>query len=255
MQREVDESSGLEAVTPNKRLNQERLQKLESIGFAWTAKNVKKKPKKPEVIRKSRLNDSQWNEMYERLVAYKEQHGNTLVPRKYEPDQKLATWVETQRVLWNRDFREQKAAEWVAKRTEIPPSVAESHMSESQYVVAVATDALAAAAAEVAVEAINTQREDAAVACYNQLAAASQHHMPALSTNELADRESETMDVDTTLPVDEDDQKPSPAKRLTVERKEKLDEIGFVWSLRSKRVDDHWVSPVSLGYILAGCGV
>lgn len=29
-------------------------------------------------------------------------------------------------------------------------------------------------------------------------------------------------------------------KRLTKERKEKLDALGFVWSLRSKRIDDHW---------------
>ena len=29
-------------------------------------------------------------------------------------------------------------------------------------------------------------------------------------------------------------------KRLSQERKEKLDAVGFVWSLRSKRVDDHW---------------
>lgn len=31
-----------------------------------------------------------------------------------------------------------------------------------------------------------------------------------------------------------------PAKKLTEERKTKLEELGFVWSLRSKRVDDHW---------------
>jgi hypothetical protein len=29
-------------------------------------------------------------------------------------------------------------------------------------------------------------------------------------------------------------------KRLTQERKQKLDEIGFVWSLRAKRIEDHW---------------
>lgn len=29
-------------------------------------------------------------------------------------------------------------------------------------------------------------------------------------------------------------------KRLTEERKQKLNELGFVWSLRSKRIDDHW---------------
>ncbi len=29
-------------------------------------------------------------------------------------------------------------------------------------------------------------------------------------------------------------------RRLTLERKEQLDALGFVWSLRSKRIDDHW---------------
>lgn len=31
-----------------------------------------------------------------------------------------------------------------------------------------------------------------------------------------------------------------PSKRLSLERKEKLEALGFVWSLRSKRIDDHW---------------
>jgi len=31
-----------------------------------------------------------------------------------------------------------------------------------------------------------------------------------------------------------------PIPRLSQERKDKLDAIGFVWSLRSKRIEDHW---------------
>ena len=87
-----------DVVTPNKRLNAERLQRLESIGFAWSAKNVRKpKPASPENVvapaapksRKSagstdaaaraaarqRLNDAQWLEMYNRLVDYKAKYG------------------------------------------------------------------------------------------------------------------------------------------------------------------------------------
>ena len=38
-----DPATGLETgVKPNKRLNAERLQKLEAIGFAWSAKHIKK---------------------------------------------------------------------------------------------------------------------------------------------------------------------------------------------------------------------
>jgi hypothetical protein len=29
-------------------------------------------------------------------------------------------------------------------------------------------------------------------------------------------------------------------RRLTQERKERLDALGFIWSLRNKRIDDHW---------------
>lgn len=51
-----------------------------------------------------------------------------------------------------------------------------------------------------------------------------------------------------TMPMLKDS--PSQPKRLTKERKEKLDALGFVWSLRSKRIDDHWdemFRQVSLG--------
>lgn len=83
-----------EVVTPNKRLNDERLRRLESIGFAWSAKNIRKpKPASPATTpmskaraRKSasgtertearqRSNDASWNEMYNRLVEYKAKHG------------------------------------------------------------------------------------------------------------------------------------------------------------------------------------
>jgi hypothetical protein len=91
LEKEVDEASGVEAVQPNKRLNQVRLEKLQSIGFAWSAKNVRKpkpsapdgppKPKKApaddsasRTEARNRLADSQWEEMYQRLEQYKEKH-------------------------------------------------------------------------------------------------------------------------------------------------------------------------------------
>lgn len=137
-----DESAGTEIVQPNKRLNEERLRKLQEIGFAWSAKHVRKQrnnslqnsrpidvpaqddgitiPNSTAVVDNSavsanttsvaartrkndprqtgRLNDQQWEEMYQRLVQFKQEHGDCLVPRKYERDPKLSTWVETQRV-------------------------------------------------------------------------------------------------------------------------------------------------------------
>lgn len=85
---------GGESITPNNRLNAERLEKLESVGFAWSAKNMrkskvpvaslimspmKKKPPMPDHISRAqarqRVQDQTWNEMYERLMAYKAKYG------------------------------------------------------------------------------------------------------------------------------------------------------------------------------------
>jgi hypothetical protein len=69
-------------------LQQERIDQLESIGFAW----------------KSELK-TEWTNAFERLVAYKKVHGNTIVPVKYNDGGRpsLGQWVITQRHFY-RDF-------------------------------------------------------------------------------------------------------------------------------------------------------
>jgi len=71
-----------------KKLSVERINDLESIGFSW------------------KLRDSvpaiPWNEMYERLVAYKKYHQSALVPTRYKEDPRLGTWVQTQRFKYNK---------------------------------------------------------------------------------------------------------------------------------------------------------
>jgi Helicase associated domain len=47
---------------------------------------------------KQPVHQEQWNEMLERLAAYKAWQGNCLVPKRYAEDPRLGTWVETQRV-------------------------------------------------------------------------------------------------------------------------------------------------------------
>lgn len=139
-----DGKNDIEYVIPNKRLTTERLSKLHSIGFAWSAKNIRKghynkgmnnsdtknkATKKQQgdntlptsvnsknITARNRFNDAQWEEMYQRLMSYKEKYGDCLVPRKFPDDPKLATWVETQRVLWNRDYRE---AEMKTKQAQV----------------------------------------------------------------------------------------------------------------------------------------
>lgn len=243
-------------VEPNKRLTAERLQKLQDLGFCWSAKHVRKvggrqgtsenaflgfqdnssandvhmstvtiptgaslpappnghmvplemnhlvpiapmtannsnnftmtgasnssavpngakpRPKQKGNTKATLQTDAVWEEMYSRLVAFKEQHGHCLVPRKYELDPMLATWVEAQRALWNRDLNK------------VPGEKS------------------------------------------------------AIPTN-LTDSMEETKAPVSTTPVAFNNMDPI-SKAILVERKQRLDQLGFVWSLRSKRIDDHW---------------
>jgi len=61
-------------------LREDRKQLLESIGFEF----------------KSRCN-RKWMEMYQRLVEYKKKHNTTKVPFSYKEDPKLASWVKRMR--------------------------------------------------------------------------------------------------------------------------------------------------------------
>lgn len=271
LQREYDEASGVEAVQPNKRLNQERLRKLQEIGFVWSAKHVKKqrnnslpsvlspmeadmpilitaqgpppsRPRKTET-KAARLNDEQWEEMYQRLVRYKEEHGECLVPRKYEADPKLSTWVETQRVsrpvnlcwlsfpvraahtfflilfaqlLWNRDYRHAAFTDMVNQERQYSSSNVDSGTDSMPLLPDPAHIPLAAGMSS---EWTADMGEDADVVAAAAAAAAE-------AVDEEVDRGGEAS--------------PPQLKLLTKERKEKLDALGFVWSLRNKRIDDHW---------------
>ena len=60
-------------------MTSERIRRLEAIDFAWDglAEN--------------------WNQMFEELEEYRNENGDCLVPAKYQPNQKLSTWVKKQR--------------------------------------------------------------------------------------------------------------------------------------------------------------
>ena len=95
-------------------LTQEKIEKLDSIGFIWDASEVSK----DEVVSKKRVpgtkrkkkdaeekesreggkknNQEAWLEMYKKLKSYKAKIGDTLVPSKYK-DKSLANWVAVQR--------------------------------------------------------------------------------------------------------------------------------------------------------------
>jgi Helicase associated domain len=80
-----------------KDLYQDRLQKLQSIGFVLRAL--------PDDSIKSR-----WDRLFEQLVEYQRQHGDCVVPIKYAGNLVLGEWVRTLRrsgAALSRDHREQ----------------------------------------------------------------------------------------------------------------------------------------------------
>lgn len=75
--------ASLSSEKPVARLSQDRKDKLDALGFVWS-------------LRSKRIDDH-WETMFQQLKAYKEKHGDCLVPSRYEENQKLGKWVETQR--------------------------------------------------------------------------------------------------------------------------------------------------------------
>jgi len=79
-------------------MTEERKRLLNSIGFVWVALS-------PGNVH----NSATWEKMYQRLVAYKTEHKDTNVPRKYKKDPQLGTWVNTQRTTYkNKTMTEER---------------------------------------------------------------------------------------------------------------------------------------------------
>jgi len=66
------------------KLSQERIRKLEKIGFDWGT---------------SRRAGKSWEARYAELLRYKQAHGNCDVPNRWKEDPKLGKWVSSQRLL------------------------------------------------------------------------------------------------------------------------------------------------------------
>ena len=67
-----------------KKLPQDRIELLESIGFIWDTHHA------------------HWMEMYKKLVAYEKKYGSTCVPQRWKEDPKLGRWVNTQRQAYSK---------------------------------------------------------------------------------------------------------------------------------------------------------
>ena len=74
----------------NNKLLPNRIDLLNSIGFEWEGVKLA-------------TDQIKWMNMFQKLVKYKKQHKNTLVPKRYNDDPKLGIWVSTQRKAYNND--------------------------------------------------------------------------------------------------------------------------------------------------------
>jgi Helicase associated domain len=69
---------------------EERIQKLEALGFVWDG------------------HDKSWNERYQELKAYKQHHGDCLVPSDYPLNPALSRWVSDQRTMYWRYIQQEQ---------------------------------------------------------------------------------------------------------------------------------------------------
>lgn len=65
-------------------VTQERIEKLNSVGFEWTIRDNDSSP---------------WNQQFELLRAFQQEHGHCRVPRVYAVDPKLGRWFARLRIL------------------------------------------------------------------------------------------------------------------------------------------------------------
>jgi len=72
-----------------KELSSNLVLRLESIGFVWCVQIL--------------IVDTNWDAMYQLLLEYKDQHGSTLVPAKYNKNAQLGNWVGTQRKFHSKE--------------------------------------------------------------------------------------------------------------------------------------------------------
>jgi hypothetical protein len=158
-----------------------------------------------------------------------------LVPKKYEEDPKLASWIETQRVLYNRDYKMNESRLRDFHRESPDLGMVDPSDIKSPEEWAMEMDKGTPATEEDAAEVAATMAE-AAMEVVNDVVA---------PMDDIVDIVTGGSDTDAGLDSQHGDDLMSDSmlqlgRRLSHERKEKLDALGFVWSLRSKRVDDHW---------------
>lgn len=156
------------------------------------------------------VGELEWESLYQRLVAFKHTRGHCVVPKTYREDPQLAHWVGRIRAIGNRGSR--------------PSAV--NHPTPSPLVnVGEVEHETTTTAAAVAYDSTIILPDDTAVMFESAVdIAAEAAEEPIGGSGERGD---------SNLPAND-------AFHLSNERREKLDSLGFVWNLRTRRIDDHW---------------
>lgn len=73
------------------RLTDARRQRLEEVGFCWSAREGNEKATLETAGRITRNSyDDQWDAMFDMLAKYKEEHGHTNVPKRFQANPKVS---------------------------------------------------------------------------------------------------------------------------------------------------------------------
>ena len=82
-----------ESITTGTEIKRNRASSSSIVDFEkqeWSAE-------KPKAVSSAEINQAKWDALFERLLKYKDEFGDCLVPNRYETDPSLGAWVSTQR--------------------------------------------------------------------------------------------------------------------------------------------------------------
>jgi Helicase associated domain len=176
--------------------------------------------------------DDLWDDYYHRLVQFKAWHGHCLVPRKYETDPKLSTWVEQQRAAWSRDYNKTPLSSTGLTTSETAHEAAGATFVNYPTAPTLAGDGSTSTNTTPLQHAALNPEHDDEDAIWNVTIDPTLH---TIQHHYLQNHPSDAL-----MPQQPPIPPVLPYKKLSLARKQKLDALGFVWSLRSKRIEDHW---------------
>ena len=107
----VDEEECMKLPAQPRLLSQERKDKLDALEFVWQPSYCQPpgqsssygQPPQPSVEHKKKGNDDRhWDRMHERLLKFRDLHGHCMVLKDYAADIELGSWAHAQRVKYRR---------------------------------------------------------------------------------------------------------------------------------------------------------